>query len=73
MRPTVFWHGPIAPLEDKPRPPAAVLDQLDGTRVLHVLCALSVDLQDLVPYLENTICVGARVCVCVRCVCVCAC
>lgn len=51
--PTVFRDGTVSPLEDEPRPATAVLDQLDGTRMLHVLCALAVDLQDLVSHLQT--------------------
>lgn len=50
--PTIFRHRAVSPLEDQVHPPAAVLDQLDGPGVLHVLCAFPVDLQDLVAHLH---------------------
>ena len=56
MGPTIFGHGPISPLEDKPCAAASILDELDGARVLHVLGALAVDLQNLISHLatQNT-------------------
>lgn len=48
---TIFRNRSIAPLEDQARPPATILDQLDGACMLHVLCALAVDLQDLISHL----------------------
>lgn len=51
--PTIFRYRSIAPLEDQPRPTATILDQLDGTCVLHVLCALSIDLKDFISHLKS--------------------
>lgn len=51
--PTIFWYRSVPSFEDEPRSAPAVLDQLYGTWMLHVLCALPVNLQDLVSHLKE--------------------
>lgn len=50
---TVLWDLPCAPLQEETDTPASRLDQLDGSAVGHVPCALPIDLNDLVPNLER--------------------
>lgn len=52
-RPTIFGHRAITPLEHQMDAPAPALDELDGSRVLHALGALAVDLQDFVTDLRR--------------------
>lgn len=50
---TVLRDQPRPPLQEETDAPAARLDELDGAAVRHVLGALSVDLDDLVPDLQR--------------------
>lgn len=49
---TVLWDLAGAPLQQQADSPPSGLDQLDGSGVGHVLGALAVDLDDLIPDLE---------------------
>lgn len=49
---TVLWDLAGAPLQQQAHSPPSGLDQLDGSGVGHVLGALAVDLDDLIPDLE---------------------
>lgn len=51
--PTMIRDLPRAPLQQKPHPATPSPNQLDGSGVGHVTCALPVNLDDLVPDLRR--------------------